>query len=150
MDKQKRKQQPRTSILKSKMLRRIVIFFTVVFLIVFFFIRIEGFFVRFDNEREVENFLLENLEMGMSTAEDIEGFMQQYLVDFERCSIYSSSEIPRSNRVLENFDEEFLNCEVFSHTAWRFYPVTQYYIIDFYFSDARLQDVTVDDYFLGP
>lgn len=128
-------------VVKNKRFLKIIISLTSLLLIGFFALRIDGFFVRFEDRGAVKNFLLENLELNVSTVEDVEAFMGQYTSRLENCDTSTSS-----NPIYD----EVIYCTVLSHTTWMFVPFTRYYTIRFYFANDLLQEIVVGTWFIGP
>ena len=118
----------------------------VVGIILALIIQTNGFFVQFQNTTDVERFLTQNLDMNVSSIDDVEEFMQSRISRLESCNL---SVLPESRN--NNFDDNSLYCRVLSkNTSWVISLFTNYYTIRFYFDNGILQDVNVGTYFLGP
>ncbi len=126
--------------LKKRNLLIILISVTSLLLIGFFAMRINGYFVRFEDRGAVKNFLLDNLEFNVSTQTDVEEFMEKHISRLGSCD----TSIPSNT----NYDD-VIYCTVLSHTSWMFFPVTRYYTIRFYFVEGLLQEIIVGTWWIG-
>lgn len=109
--------------------------------------RRDGFFTRFQNEAEVETYILQNLALTSSTWAEVEIFMEDKLSLGEDCYTHTIRHPNRTqarlNRPVEDYDTTFIICEVYLEPTWMFSLNKGYYVIQFYFIDDVLEQVVI-------
>lgn len=105
--------------------------------------------MRFSDEADVEVFLSENLQVNVSTTDDVQEFMEINLVSEESCTMYAAPDLPESvTSSWENYDAHLI-CFVLSRDTWPIYLTRRWYAISFIFYDGLLREFQVGRTFQG-
>ena len=101
-----------------------------------YFCRVGSYFTRFEDETDVMRYLNENLEIGVSTEEEVYILLEDHLDTPNFCD--EIRDYPLANEY-----DEILTCAFMARPSWRGAIYSSWYGISFYFNNDILGDIEV-------
>jgi|GEM_PF-6217993 len=127
-----------------KRLIRNAIIVVLVLVIVWLITSTDGFFTRFGNEREVEEFLLDHIAVNSASPIEVQTFLEEYVQEPDWCGSQRAYNLAGE----EEYDE-IIVCQVLAKRTWRFSPISYAYTLIFYFSEDTLINIDAAPRFNG-